>query len=144
VPEPSYPLFGLLTSLEGVQAVPYALRSTASGTSTRRRCNSRRAPAQSWPSAPGTRPGLLKQAERAALAGRCASAGCALICDEVFADFALVADPLRVPTVAAHDDVLAFALSGLSKICGLPQLKLGWCAVSGRRTKLSARCRGWS
>jgi aspartate/methionine/tyrosine aminotransferase len=74
---------------------------------------------------------FLKQAERTALAGRCASAGCALICDEVFADFALVSDPLRVPTVAAHDDVLAFALSGLSKICGLPQLKLGWCAVSG-------------
>ena len=74
---------------------------------------------------------FLKQAERAALADRCARAGCALVCDEVFADFALSPDPRRVPSVAAQDEVLSFALSGLSKICGLPQLKLGWCAVAG-------------
>jgi aspartate/methionine/tyrosine aminotransferase len=33
--------------------------------------------------------------------------------------------------VAACDDVLSFALSGLSKVAGLPQLKLGWCVAAG-------------
>ena len=31
------------------------------------------------------------------------------------------------------ESTFAFALSGISKICGLPQLKLGWCAVAGPR-----------
>ena len=124
VPEPSYPLLGLLTALEGVQAVPYPLRFDGEWHLD--------AAAVQFPPrvravlavSPGNPTGaFLKQAERAALAERCASAGCALICDEVFADFALVADPLRVPTAVAYDDVLAFALSGLSKVCGLPQLK---------------------
>jgi alanine-synthesizing transaminase len=132
VPEPSYPLFGMLTALEGVEAVPYPLRfdgewhlDAAALTIPPR---ARAVLAVS----PGNPTGaFLKQAERAALADRCARAGCALVCDEVFADFALSPDPRRVPTVAAQDDVLSFALSGLSKICGLPQLKLGWCAVAG-------------
>ncbi len=132
VPEPSYPLFGMLTALEGVEAVPYPLRfdgewhlDAAALTLPPR---ARAVLAVS----PGNPTGaFLKQPERAALADRCASSGCALVCDEVFADFALVPDPRRVPTVAAHGDVLSFALSGLSKVCGLPQLKLGWCAVAG-------------
>ncbi len=132
VPEPSYPLFGYLTALEGVQAVPYPLRFDGEWHLD--------AGALEFPPraravlavSPGNPTGaFLKAGERALLAERCAQAGCALICDEVFADFALGPDPRRVPTVAAHDDVLAFALSGLSKMCGLPQLKLGWCAVSG-------------
>jgi aspartate/methionine/tyrosine aminotransferase len=112
VPEPSYPLFGMLTALEGVQAVPYPLRFDGE-----------------WHLDASALE--IPPRARAALAERCARAGCALISDEVFADFALVPDPRRVSTVAAHDDVLSFALSGLSKVCGLPQLKLGWCAVSG-------------
>jgi alanine-synthesizing transaminase len=132
VPEPSYPLFGFLTALEGVQAVPYPLRfdgewhldATALEPPPRTRAI--------LVVSPGNPSGaFLKETERAVLADICADAGCALICDEVFADFALGPDPRRVPTVAAHADVLSFALSGLSKICGLPQVKLGWCAVSG-------------
>jgi len=132
VPEPAYPLFGFLTALDGVEAVPYALRfdgewhldATAFDPPPRSRAI--------LVVSPGNPTGaFLKQTERAALADVCKRAGCALICDEVFADFAVVPDPRRVPTVAAHEDVLAFSLSGLSKICGLPQLKLGWCAVSG-------------
>ena len=54
-----------------------------------------------------------------------------LITDQVFADYAFGEDRSRVRTLAGEDDVLTFALSGLSKVSALPQLKLGWIAVSG-------------
>jgi aspartate/methionine/tyrosine aminotransferase len=132
VPEPSYPLFAYLTALEGVRAVPYPLRFDGEwhldAAALELPAEARAVVAVS----PGNPTGaFLKQAERDVLAERCARAGCALVCDEVFADFALVPDPRRVATVAAHADVLAFALSGLSKVCGLPQLKLSWCAAAG-------------
>jgi aspartate/methionine/tyrosine aminotransferase len=74
----------------------------------------------------------LKRAELTALLALCAERGLALISDEVFADFPASDDERRAPSVAAHDaTALAFALGGLSKSCGLPQLKLGWIAVSG-------------
>jgi aspartate/methionine/tyrosine aminotransferase len=73
----------------------------------------------------------LKKEERDALARACAQHGCALICDEVFADSPAFPDPRRVRSVAAFDDVLSFSLSGLSKVAGLPQLKLGWCIAGG-------------
>jgi aspartate/methionine/tyrosine aminotransferase len=53
------------------------------------------------------------------------------VSDEVFADYAWRSDPERVPSLAADGPSLAFSLGGLSKSCGLPQLKLGWIAVSG-------------
>jgi alanine-synthesizing transaminase len=132
VPEPSYPLFPMLTALEGVRAVPYALAFDGEWHLD--------AAALRFPErvravlavSPGNPTGaFLKESELAVLAERCADAGCALISDEVFADFAWAADPRRVPTVAARGEVLSFALSGISKVCGLPQLKLGWCVVSG-------------
>jgi alanine-synthesizing transaminase len=47
----------------------------------------------------------------------------------VFLDFAL-ADK-RHATFAANAEVLTFTMSGLSKICGLPQMKAAWLIVSG-------------
>jgi alanine-synthesizing transaminase len=37
----------------------------------------------------------------------------------------------RAKTFTGADDVLSFTLSGISKICGMPQMKLAWIAVSG-------------
>jgi aspartate/methionine/tyrosine aminotransferase len=73
----------------------------------------------------------LKQDERAALASACRARGVALISDEVFADFPAFGDARRARSAALYDDVLAFSLSGLSKVAGLPQLKLGWMAAAG-------------
>jgi alanine-synthesizing transaminase len=136
VPEPSYPLFGWLTALESVASVPYELRFDGEW---HLEPGSLRTALDAAPRArallvvsPGNPTGaFLKEAERALLAQACRERGLALISDEVFADFAARPDPRRVATVAAHDDVLSFALSGLSKVAGLPQLKLSWCAVSG-------------
>jgi hypothetical protein len=57
--------------------------------------------------------------------------GAPLISDEVFADYAFAPDANRVTTLVDVDECLAFSMSGLSKIAGLPQMKLGWIVVSG-------------
>ena len=54
-----------------------------------------------------------------------------LIADEVFLDYALAPPANPHPTFAQRQDSLTFTLSGLSKICALPQMKLGWIVVSG-------------
>jgi len=134
VPEPSYPLFEMLAALEGVEAVPYPLRYDGEWHLDAAALDVPERARAMLVVNPGNPTGaFLKQSELSALAERCTPAGCALICDEVFADFAWSADPRRVPTVAVREDVLAFALSGISKVCGLPQLKLGWCVVAGPR-----------
>jgi len=52
---------------------------------------------------------------------------CPIISDEVFMDYAAEGrgDPL------SREDVLTFALGGLSKSAGLPHYKLGWIRVNG-------------
>jgi aspartate/methionine/tyrosine aminotransferase len=60
-----------------------------------------------------------------------ARAGAAIVSDEVFADYALRAGRGRVACLALDGPALVFCLGGLSKSCGLPQLKLGWIAASG-------------
>jgi aspartate/methionine/tyrosine aminotransferase len=55
----------------------------------------------------------------------------AVVCDEVFADYG--ADP-RLPApslLRTEPSALTFVLSGLSKLVGLPQLKLAWIVVRG-------------
>jgi len=64
----------------------------------------------------------------------CAERDLALIVDEVFLDYELKqsrAQRTRHGSFAANAGALTFALSGLSKIAGLPQMKLGWIAASG-------------
>jgi hypothetical protein len=62
---------------------------------------------------------------------RLAKLGAPLISDEVFADYAFAPDVERVVTLVDVEECLAFSMSGLSKIAGLPQMKLGWIVVSG-------------
>ncbi len=59
--------------------------------------------------------------------------GLPIVSDEVFATYPLV-DPLpdhRVTSALVARRGLVFALSGLSKLVGLPQMKLGWIACGG-------------
>jgi hypothetical protein len=59
----------------------------------------------------------------------------AIIADEVFADFPLAPPPDALTAVAAQpESALTFSLGGLSKSCGLPQMKLGWLVASGPAT----------
>jgi aspartate/methionine/tyrosine aminotransferase len=136
VPQPSYPLFELLSGLDAVRAVPYRLERhddwAVDRDSIARAWSSRtRAVLVVSPNNPtGSR---LSDADAAWLAAECASRGIAVISDEVFADYPLA--PPRTGVAAGaftrHANVLSFTLGGLSKSAALPQVKLGWCAVAG-------------
>src|SRR5208337_2827494 len=63
------------------------------------------------------------------LNGICADNDMAIIADEVFLDYSLGTEP--PPTFSSNGDALTFTLSGLSKISGLPQMKVAWILVSG-------------
>jgi aspartate/methionine/tyrosine aminotransferase len=63
--------------------------------------------------------------ERRRLEEICARHGLALIVDEVFLDYPLGDETLTSFAVGPHP-VLTFCLSGMSKIAGLPQMKVGW------------------
>ena len=69
-------------------------------------------------------------AERAALQSLCATHNIALIVDEVFLDYPL--SHITSHSFAAdQSSALTFVLSGISKICGLPQMKCSWIAATG-------------
>jgi hypothetical protein len=134
VPRPGYPLFEFLTALESVAARAYDLVHDGewhlSLPSLRAAVGPRtRAVVVVSPGNPAG--AFLKTEERAALDELCADRGIALVSDEVFADYAFRDDPRRAASVARDGAALAFALGGLSKSCGLPQLKLAWIAAAG-------------
>ncbi len=132
VPTPSYPLFEFLAGLQDVRLVPYLLvydhgwqidfHSLEQALTARSR-----AVLVVHPNNPTG--GYVSPPEAAALGSMCAAHGLTLVADEVFLDF--VHDGRPRPTFACADAALTFTLSGLSKISGLPQMKLAWLAVSG-------------
>lgn len=145
VPRPSYPLFEFLATLENVRVERYTLAydgewhfdwgalESALGPRTR-------ALVLVNPNNPTG--SFLKHDEALRLHALCARRGVALVSDEVFADYAWAPDPRRVLSLAGDGEALAFSMGGLSKACALPQLKLGWLAVSGPaalRTEALAR-----
>ena len=75
----------------------------------------------------------MRQEEYAKLTAFCARRGLLLIVDEVFAGYRLNHDPELVsqPAAAHAKTGLVVSLSGLSKVCGLPQHKLGWGVFGG-------------
>ncbi|MCP3139054.1 pyridoxal phosphate-dependent aminotransferase [Pyxidicoccus xibeiensis] len=136
VPAPCYPLFEHLARLEGVQTRPYRLpRAHGFGLDAGEVEAAVDAGARAVLVVnPGNPTGhSLHEGELAALADVCARHGLALVSDEVFSDFAWdAAGPGRVATVAGRAlPMLTFALSGLSKVAGLPGLKLAWTHVGG-------------
>lgn len=60
------------------------------------------------------------------------------IADEVFLDFPLAENQPAGATFAGASDGLTLTLSGISKVLGLPQMKLAWIVVSGPQSKREA------
>ena len=137
VPSPSYPLFEFLAGLNDVELVPYALvydhgwqidlHSLQSAITSRSR-----AVVVVNPNNPTG--SFVKRHELSALNAVCADHGLALVADEVFLDYAH--DGKARPSLAANRDVLTFALSGLSKVSALPQMKGAWMVVNGPKTQV--------
>jgi aspartate/methionine/tyrosine aminotransferase len=73
----------------------------------------------------------LKREELEGIARLCRDRGMALISDEVFGDYGFGPDERRVRSVCGTEECLAFAMSGLSKVSGMPQMKLGWIVAAG-------------
>jgi alanine-synthesizing transaminase len=58
----------------------------------------------------------------------------ALIVDEVFIDYAFQTNEVRISSTAGESEVLTFTLNSISKMVGLPQMKLGWIIINGPQT----------
>ncbi|MSR77267.1 MAG: pyridoxal phosphate-dependent aminotransferase [Candidatus Omnitrophica bacterium] len=133
-PEPSYPLIDYLASLNDIEIARYSLD-----------------PAQKWkmkleglqkeiskadkalllvhPNNPTGN--YVSDEERQAVNKLARENGWSLIVDEVFLDYSLKDSTLKNGSFAGNKEALTFTLSGISKILGLPQMKLSWIVVSG-------------
>ena len=131
IPTPSYPLFEYLAGLQDVRLVPYPLfydHGWHIDLHSMRQAISERTRAIIVVNPNNPTGSYAKANERAELNALCAERNLALVVDEVFLDYSLT-DPQ--PSFAFNRDALTFTLSGVSKISGLPQMKLAWMAVSG-------------
>lgn len=132
VPRPGYPLLDFLASFENARTVPYPLlfddswhidfHALETAVSDRTR-----AILVVHPNNPTG--SYVSERDRAELLRICWRRRLALVVDEVFLDFSLDGAPRR--SFGSCDEGLVFVLSGLSKLAGLPQMKLGWILVAG-------------
>jgi alanine-synthesizing transaminase len=132
VPSPSYPLFDFLADLCDVKLVRYSLlydHGWQIDFSALARAASERSRALIVVHPNNPTGHYTPGNEQQQLSRFCAEHGIALIADEVFLDFSL--QGARKESFAGEKDALTFTLSGISKICGMPQMKLAWIAVSG-------------
>src|SRR5580658_5010549 len=137
VPKPSYPLFEFLADLADVRLVPYPLlydhgwQMDFAGLRAALTPRSRAVVVVHPNNPTGS---FVKPREAAQLAQICAAWEMAIIADEVFLDYPDTAKRSGAgarATFAFSGVALTFTLSGLSKICALPQMKLAWIVTSG-------------
>ncbi len=137
VPRPSYPLFEYLAALESVVVAHYGLfydhgawcidfHSLESVLNEKTR-----AVVVVNPNNPTGN--FIAQHELRDLRKLCSERGIAIISDEVFRDYVISPREESAFTLGGSEDALTFALQGLSKAVGLPQMKLAWMIASGHR-----------
>jgi alanine-synthesizing transaminase len=139
VPKPSYPLFEFLADLQDVELVQYPLLYDHGWQidfpSLYKAVNHRtRAVVVVHPNNPTG--SFVADKERSALNQFCREYNLDLVADEVFLDYAH--DGASRATFADNREALTFTLSGLSKISGLPQMKLAWIVTGGTDEQVSA------
>jgi len=133
VARPSYPLFDFIAQLDDVRLTEYPLlydHGWHVDLHALRQAITPRTRAVIFVHPNNPTGNFASEAERAALEQLCVERGLALIVDEVFLDYALEEGAAR-SFAAGSSQALTFVLSGLSKVCGLPQMKVAWIAASG-------------
>jgi alanine-synthesizing transaminase len=132
IPAPSYPLFQFLADIQDVRLRHYPLFYDHGWQIDLHALEAQLTPRTRaivlvHPNNPTG--SYVSAAERERLASLCAARDLALVVDEVFLDFAHDGRPRS--SFVSNRDALTFSLSGLSKVSGLPQMKLAWMVVSG-------------
>ncbi len=131
-PAPSYPLLEYLAGLNDVRLAPYPLfydHGWQMDLGSLRAAITPRSRGVLVVHPNNPTGSFVRPAEAAALGEICAEHSMAIIADEVFLDFAADAKPHA--SFAFTTEALTFALSGLSKISALPQMKLAWLVANG-------------
>jgi alanine-synthesizing transaminase len=132
IPQPSYPLFNFLADVQDVATVRYPLiydygwqidfHALQCAITPRTRAIIVVNPNN--PTGHFCKPDDMLRLNQISLEG-----DLTLIADEVFLDFSFGTDIL--PTFASNNKALTFTMSGLSKISGLPQMKVAWLIATG-------------
>jgi alanine-synthesizing transaminase len=134
VPQPSYPLFEYLARLNDVLTQPYTLAYDGEWHFDRSSfqdvlATNTEALILVHPNNPTG--SFVKKDERDWIVEEASTRDIPIIVDEVFGAFAFEDSPRRAGSFAATSSALTFTVNGLSKLLGLPQLKLAWIVVSG-------------
>jgi alanine-synthesizing transaminase len=133
IARPSYPLFEFLAEMDDVKLMEYPLVYDHGWQmdmhALEAACTERtRAVVVVHPNNPTGN--FAAESERVALQTICARLGLALIVDEVFLDYAV--EGVEAKSFAVGEcEALTFVLSGLSKVCALPQMKVSWIVAAG-------------
>lgn len=149
VPRPSYPLFDYLAQLNDVTLRHYELRydgewrldlnsldDLTSGASPGMAGGKIRAIVIVNPHNPTGM--FLKKEEYLAIKEISLRHDIAIIVDEVFIDYSFGDDESRIGSTVGENQALTFTLNGISKMIGLPQMKLGWIAVGGEPGRVTS------
>ena len=134
LPKPSYPLFDYLCDLNDVAPAHYRLTYDGEWRLNTQRLEqelSRRTRALLLIHPNNPTGSFLKIAERENIEAFASHRNLPLIIDEVFSSYAFSPDARRASSFAGNKEPLTFVLNGLSKLLGLPQMKLAWMVVSG-------------
>ncbi len=151
IPKPSYPLFQFLLELHDVEFNYYPLAYDGNWSINQKVFKSlitRRTRAVIVVNPNNPTGSYISRQDMEFLNEQCLKNHMAIISDEVFFDYkfnvgcrdeATCGERSRtMPRLYNNNDVLTFTLSGISKILGLPQMKLAWIVVHGPEVLVKA------
>ncbi len=134
IPSPSYPLFEYLAFAESISAIPYRLNYDGAWyidfEDLQKQITSRtRAIVIVNPNNPTGTSLTSRELDKLVLIAH--KMQIPIISDEVFTDYPVTPRCDIARTLIEVEDVLSFSLNGLSKVAGMPQVKLGWLVTNG-------------
>jgi len=133
-PRPSYPLFDFLAQLNDAEICPYPLvykKTWEVDEEGLKAAVTDKTKALVLVNPNNPTGSFIKEQELFMINQVCDENHLAVICDEVFLDYAFSKETHLAKSLVDNASVLTFTLGGLSKSLGLPQMKLSWIVASG-------------